>query len=156
METTKRETYKEMRKRHQQEFNEFPIHFAFGNEQFAEAMADWGFTPEDTDKIVSIGAGGFIRKTDVQAFLDLNRRHNDERTALLEDEENLYQMFLYEMWNHEYGYTHEPEDTLMACGFTWGQIKRSKKKLAAWQRAEKRCFAGDVFGEVHDPEPATV
>ena len=54
-------SYLEMRKRHQTEVNAFPIKWAFNNEQLVEGMRELGVNPEDTDKVVSIGGGGFMR-----------------------------------------------------------------------------------------------
>ena len=134
------ETYKQMQKRHQQEFNDFPKAFAFDKKQLEEGLKHLGV--HAVCEVASIGAGGFVRKADAKAYVEMCIRHKKER-------ENLYQMFLYEMWNHEYGYTHDPEDTLESCGFTMRQIKQSKKKLAAWKRAEKRCFEGSIFSDVN-------
>ena len=60
--------YDELKKQHSKEFNEFPIFFAFDNEQFKKGMKELGLSEKDEDKIGSIGFGGFIRKTDVEAF----------------------------------------------------------------------------------------
>lgn len=56
--------YAEMKKRHQEEVNQLPLGFAFSNKQFEEMMEKWGLSPADTDKICSIGAGGYIQKKD--------------------------------------------------------------------------------------------
>ena len=44
------------------------LFFAFGNEQFKEGMESVGLTIDDIDKILSIGAGGYILKTRKEAF----------------------------------------------------------------------------------------
>ena len=54
--------YAELREKHQKEFDKFPMKFAFSDKQFKEAMESLGLTENDTDKIIGIGAGGFIRK----------------------------------------------------------------------------------------------
>ena len=57
--------YAELRSRQQKEVNALPLGFAFSNRQFEEMMKGWGLDPEKyLDKIVSIGAGGYIQKKD--------------------------------------------------------------------------------------------
>jgi hypothetical protein len=70
--------YLALKRKHQEEVNNFPMMFAFSNKQFAEGMAKLGLTENDTDKIYSIGGGGYIRKTDSEALSEMFDRHNKE------------------------------------------------------------------------------
>ena len=56
--------YVTMKQKHQAEVDAFPFGAAFSNKQFEEMMLKFGLTVDDTDKICSLGAGVFIRKTD--------------------------------------------------------------------------------------------
>ena len=47
----------------------------------------------------------------------------------------LYQMFKYELDNHEYGYTGDLEDTLDCLGLTWEELKASPVMLKALDKA---------------------
>lgn len=120
--------YAEMRQRQQQEVNALPLGFAFGNKQFDEMMRGWGLDPDkDVDKIYKLGGtGGFYKKTDAQLIRDTFSRHNAElEEAIAEDttgEGFIYEMFLYELDNHEYGYTRDTEDTLDALGYTADEV----------------------------------
>lgn len=49
----------------------------------------------------------------------------------------VYEMFLYEMDNHEYGYTGDLEDTLDALGMTIEEIAASEKLMAGLEKAKK-------------------
>lgn len=112
------ETYEQMRKRHQEEFNEFPLGAAFSNEQFDKMMYKFGLTPEDTDKILSIGNGCFIRKSDKESFHEIMKRHSDEMEAAMKDIEFFKSAVLYEMCNHEYGINWQGDyDVINALGF---------------------------------------
>ena len=62
-------TYEQLKSKHQKEMDAFSLGAAFSNKQFKEMMQKWGLTVDDTDKICSIGAGCFIRKTDKKPFL---------------------------------------------------------------------------------------
>ena len=98
--------YQILKDRQQKEFNAFPMGAAFSQQQFAEMMEKWGLLPTDTDKIVHIGGGCYIRKTDREAFRALVERLEKEKAdALAADttgEGIIKDMFLYELANHEY------------------------------------------------------
>lgn len=131
--------YVEMKQRHQKEVNEFPLGFAFSKEQFAEMMAKWNLTPEDTDKIYSIGGGGYVRKSDSEAMHEMFERHAAEREVAIRENKNdyLYHMFNYELANHEYGYTGDLTDTLDALDLTIEDVNANPQMDAALKRAAK-------------------
>ena len=45
------------------------------------------------------------------------------------------------MNNHEYGYTRDPYDTLMALDKTYEDLKTDAQFSSAWSKAQKKCFA---------------
>lgn len=112
------ESYFDMKARHEKEINEFPFGFAFSNEQFKEMMEKWGLTENDTDKILSIGMGGFIRKIDKEAMHDLFKRHKEEKEKVLSNDKFLQEAIEYELGNHEYIITYDLEPTLSALGYS--------------------------------------
>lgn len=134
--------YKELRDKHQTEFNEFPIKFAFSDEQFKKAMEELGLTEDDTDKIVSIGASGFIRKSDVEKFNEMNKRHRQEEKEAIDADTTgdgyIKDMFNYELANHEYGYTYDLTDTLEALGLTEDDINKDERLKRGLASALKR------------------
>ena len=65
--------YKTMKDHHQNEINNFPMFFAFNQEQFNEGMESLGLNPNETNKISSIGAGGYIRKTDSEKLRNIGK-----------------------------------------------------------------------------------
>lgn len=134
------ESYRELRDRQQKEFNELPLGFAFSDKRFDEMMEKWGLDPEkDLDKICRIGGSGFIQKKDRAHFREVVKRQDTEmETAKASDKDGtgfLYQMFLYELDNHEYGYTGDLEDTLDCLGLTWEELKASPVMLKALDKA---------------------
>lgn len=119
--------YMELRQRQQEEFNALPLGFAFGQKQFDEMMKGWGLDPEkDTNKILSIGYGGYVQKKDADLLHKTTERHTREmEEAIAADttgEGFIYEMFLYELDNHEYSYTGDTGDTLDALGYTAEQV----------------------------------
>ena len=127
--------YTELKSKHQKEIDAFPFGFAFNQSQFNEMMTKWGLTPDDTDKIFSIGGGGYIRKTDADAMHEMFDRHEAERKEAMKDDDYLYQMFNYELANHEYGYTYDLTDTLEALGLTIDEINADPRMANALKRA---------------------
>lgn len=124
-------TYYELRTRQQKEVNALPVGVAFSDKQFAEMMAKWGLTENDTDKIVSVGAGCFMRKSDKQMFYDMCDRHDKELDEAIAGDPTgdgfIYQMFDFELGNHEYAYTCDLEDTLNALGLTEADIEADER-----------------------------
>lgn len=76
-------SYLELKKKHQKEFNEFPMFFAFNQKQFDEGMHTLGLKPNQIDKIYKFAGGGFYRKTDSKTLIELlNRFHREEKKAM--------------------------------------------------------------------------
>ena len=125
-----RNRYVEMTKRQMDEYNKFPMMFAFNDEQFSEGMAKLGLTSEDTDKVVSFGHGGYIRKSDSEAFAEMVRRQRKEMRDNVQNDTTgegfIYEMFYYELANHEYAYTRDAESTLEALGLTYEDIHENE------------------------------
>lgn len=123
--------YKELTDRIQKEANDLPIGFAFSNDQFEKMMKEWGLTAEDTDKIYSIGGGGFIKKSDADLIHSTFDRHKQELAAAIAADPDgtgfIFDMFSYELRNHEYAYTGDAEDTLNSLGFTYDDIENDTR-----------------------------
>ena len=138
--------YVALKNKHQKEINDFPFGFAFSESQFNDMMINkFGLTPEDTDKIYSIGSGGYVRKTDADAMHEMFDRHAKEREIAIKENKDdyLYHMFNYELANHEYSYTGDLEDTLDALGLTYEEIKADKRMYEALKRAIKHQESAD-------------
>ena len=109
----KTETYTEIKKRHSDEFGAFPICFAFSNEQLEKALAKLG---ADIKDCATVGAGSIIKKSDIPALEELRGRHESEMTAFMQDDNSLIDAIIYELGNHEFGYTMDPSETIDALG----------------------------------------
>jgi hypothetical protein len=116
MEKTLTETYAQQKKRHQDEISSVEgLFWAFSNSQLGEGLNKLNATTKD---IVSIGAGGFILRTELQAFKDLLAKHGLERKELKKDIKKLFDALVYELRNHEYCVTYNPTDALDSLGLT--------------------------------------
>lgn len=134
-------SYLELKKKHQEEVNNFPMMFAFSNEQFDEGMKEFGLEPTATDKICSIGAGGFCKKTDAESLHNMFERHDKEMKQAIDDDKTgegfIYEMFYYELSNHEYTYTWNVEDAINSVGLTIDEVNNNKRLLKGLRKACK-------------------
>jgi len=134
--------YAELRAQQQKEIDEFPFMWAFSQKQFEEGMIRLGLSPSDTDKIYSIGAGGYIRKTDSAALHEMMERHAAEMQAAVDADKTgegfVYDMFRYELDNHEYSYTRDLDPTLDALGLTLAQVMAEPKLRRGLSLAKRK------------------
>lgn len=141
--------YQEIKAKHEKEVEAFPFMWAFDEKQFNAGMKELGLEPTDTDKIFSIGAGGYIRKTDAPAMKEMFLRHKAEQSAAIAADTDgtgfVYDMFLYELDNHEYGYTGDATETLEALGLTWQEVKADKRLSDALNKAIKTINAREAM-----------
>ena len=133
--------YKEMKDRHSKELNEFPMFFAFSQEQFDEGMKKFGLDPSAKDQICSTGFGGFIKKSDSEKLNEMFVRHADEMADAIEADQTgegfIYEMFDYELANHEYGYTRDISDALNALCLTVDEVNADQRLLHGLKKACK-------------------
>ncbi len=134
-------SYLELKERHQKEYSSFPMMFAFSQKQFDEGMKNLGLDPEDTDKIYSLGGGGYYRRTDVEALHKMFKAHEDEMNQAIENDKTgegfIFDMFNYELGNHEYCYTRDIEQTLDALAYTIDDINNNPLLLHGLKKACK-------------------
>ena len=145
------ETYQEMKKRQEEELTKIPKKFAFTDEQFKQGMKELGLNENDTDKIVGIGAGGFMKKTDVEDYKGLQKKHFKEFwKEIVNDkvgDKFIKDMFLYELNNHEYGYTKDITDTLMSLGLSDKDIRENENLRTGLILAEKEILEAEESEE---------
>lgn len=128
-------TYRELREKHQQEVNAFPFMFAFSDEQFKNGMEKLGLKEDETDKIYSIGGGGYILKTSAPAMHDMFDRHRREMEEAMNDDTFAYGAFLYELGNHEFCITYDWEPTLEALGMTVEDVLKDERLNGIFKKA---------------------
>lgn len=116
--------YKEYKDARQGEFNSLPVFFAFNNEQFKEGMEKYGLTENDTDKIYSLGAGGYFLKKD-KPLIDAYFNKKDELPDLMKDKTFAEDAFYYEMCNHEYSINWQGAYDVCSCfgACEYGEMK---------------------------------
>ena len=120
--------YCEMMDRQQKEFNNFPNGAAFSDEQLELVEQKLGVDKKD---LVCVGYGMFIRKSDLNAFKQMMANFKKEFEQAIKDDETgygfIYDMFKYELENHEYCITGDIEETLDCLGFTVDEVFDNSK-----------------------------
>lgn len=133
----KRQEYLELKKRHQEEFDKFPIVYAFNDKQLDEALEKLGATREECVSV--FGHGDIVKKGAARALLDLLDRQRDElMRKILDDKEFAYEAFLYEMENCEYYINLDGDDDVLdRFNLTFEKLNRYGLQYA-WRKAREQ------------------
>ena len=135
--------YEELRANIQKRINELPIKFAFSDRQFKEAMSELGLTESDTDKVRGVIGGGFCLKTDYEKIMKTFLDTEHELEKALEDDDFCVDAIRYELANHEFCYTYDPDDTMEALGLSLKDSRiRRLYKIAKKQYLEEAISKG--------------
>lgn len=111
--------YRQLKQANQDKVNSFKdLFFAFSAKQFAEGMESLKLLPGETDKIINLGNGGFVLKTEWPRLQAIFAENEKTLKDYLATREGLLDALEYELANHEYAYTYEAEDTLESLGLT--------------------------------------
>lgn len=131
-----RETYLEMKERHQKEINNFPMAFAFDDDQLKEALQKLNATIDEC--CTYLGIGDVMKKTDIPTFKTILKRHTHELKDAMKDKDFAELAFLYEMDNHEYAINSDGDAEVLSCfGMNEGDLKHMGL-LSTYRRAVQR------------------
>ena len=126
----KRDEYLELKKKHQEEFEAFPIAYAFNDKQLQEALEKLGATKEEC--ITVFGHGDIVKRTDAEVLIAMLEHHDEELKRKLKDDVDFAEAaFLYEMDNHEYAINWSAdEDVLAAFNIDFDFIRKHGLQMA--------------------------
>lgn len=129
--------YEELKAKHQQEVNNLPIYFAFGQKQINEIIEKLGFKDEEELKknVFTIGAGSIILNKDKDKVLNTFLEHDKAMLKAFENDDFLLSAFEYELANHEYIITYDITDTLGALGIKLTEFQENKRFQEIMQQA---------------------
>lgn len=134
-------SYKQYKENRQKDFNKLPIYWAFGEQQFKELLQKLNLkdTPQDLKKLVNIGCGGLMLKSDLPLLKNHNQTYSSDTLIfwLTHNFKFAYDALFYEMNNHEYYYTYEITDTLQSLGLSFEDIEKNAYLKLAYLRARK-------------------
>lgn len=118
--------YLEFKEEVEKEINDFPCFYAFSEEQLKEGLKK---LKTNKGNICSIGYGGFIRKSDKEAYKKMWDDLNKKEKELLKDKEFLFQAFRYELANHEFCITYDYEDALSVFGLEYEDLTEEQLNI---------------------------
>ena len=105
--------YEELKDRQREEFNSFPIVYAFDEKQLARALEKLGAKKEECVSV--FGHGDIVKKEDAPKLLAMMKRHDQEVAEAMKDYDFAVGAFLYEMNNHEYCINWEGDENVLGC-----------------------------------------
>ena len=144
----KKQEYLDLKKKHEKEFEDFPIAYAFNDEQMKEALKKLGATKEEC--VTVFGHGDIVKRTDAKALLALMRRHDEELKQKLRDDPDFAEAaFLYEMDNHEYTINWSADEDVLGCfAITFEDINKWGLQMAYRRAREKHMEHARKWGMI--------
>lgn len=133
----RRNEYLELQKKHQKELEEFPIAYAFNDQQLEEALKKLGATKEEC--VTVFGHGDIVKRENARPFVKMLEDQREEMLQKIKDDADFAEAaFLYEMDNHEYAINWSGDEDVLACfGLTFEKINQWGLQMA-WNRARDR------------------
>lgn len=112
------------------------LFWAFSDKQFKEGIEKVKASPEN--KVVSIGAGGYILKSKVKEYFKIFEDYEKKMEELKKNKDFMIDAFIEELGNHEYIVTYSIDDTLNALGITYEELENSQTLKEALKTAKKQ------------------
>lgn len=120
-----------------------PIEFAFNDDQFHDMLEKFGLTLDEKDKLRRIPGGGFCLATDAKMIVETMLSWSRKLSEMIKtDDEFAVDALRYELDNHEYGYTGEPDDALLELGLPSDVNKLDERMKNLFCRATELCYYG--------------
>lgn len=105
--------YEELKDRQREEFNNFPIAYAFNEQQLVAALAKLGAKKGECVSV--FGHGDIVKREDAPKLIKMMQRHDQEVAEAMNDYDFAVGAFLYEMNNHEYCINWEGDENVLGC-----------------------------------------
>tara|TARA_Y100000361_G_scaffold10061_1_gene8074 strand:- start:584 stop:1036 length:453 start_codon:yes stop_codon:yes gene_type:complete len=121
------QTYRQFKDSQQEMFSNFPIFYAFSNDQFEEGKNKLGV--KNNSELLKVGMGGYIKKVDEKAFTDLLNKMDTMTDEYMADKDNFFNACIYELANHEYGYAMDDSTVLGALNLKIDTMTTEQKSL---------------------------
>ena len=137
-----------MAKKHQKELEEFPIAYAFSDEQLKDALEKLGATKEEC--VTVFGHGDIVKRENAKALIKLLERHTEDlKQKLKDDVEFAEAAFLYEMDNHEYAINWSADEDVLDCfSINWEFIRKNGLQMAYDSARNKHMRNAEEWGMI--------
>ena len=136
-------SYSDFKLAEREAIDALPIEFAFNDDQFHDMLKKFGLTLEEKDKLRRIPGGGFCLATDAKMIVETMLSWSRKLSEIIKtDDEFTVDALRYELDNHEYGYTGEPDDALLELGLPSDVNKLDDRMKELFCRATELCYYG--------------
>jgi hypothetical protein len=136
-------SYSDFKLAEREAIDALPIEFAFNDDQFHDMLKKFGLTLDEKDKLRRIPGGGFCLATDAKMIVETMLSWSRMLSEIIKtDDEFTVDALRYELDNHEYGYTGEPDDALLELGLPSDVNKLDDRMKALFCRATELCYYG--------------
>lgn len=144
----KRQEYLDLKKRHQKEFEDFPIAYAFNDKQLEEALEKLGATKEECVSV--FGHGDIVKRENANTLIELLENQREEMLQKIrDDEEFATAAFAYEMDNHEYAINWDGDADVLDCfGITFEKINQWGLQTAYRRAREQHMKHAEEWGMI--------
>ena len=144
----KKQEYLDLKKKHQKEFEDFPIAYAFNDEQLKEALEKLGAAKEEC--VTVFGNGDIVKRTNAKSLIEIMRRHDEEVKQKLKDDPDFAEAaFLYEMDNHEYAINWSADEDVLGCfAITFEDIRKWGLQMAYDRARNKHMKHAEEWGMI--------
>lgn len=144
----KRQEYLDFKKQQEKEFAEFPIAYAFNDQQLKEALEKLRATKDEC--VTVFGHGDIVKRTDAKKLIELLARHTKElKEKLANDVEFAEAAFLYEMDNHEYAINWSADEDVLDCfSIDWDFIRKNGLQIAYDSARNKHMRNAEEWGMI--------
>lgn len=136
-------TYCDFKLAEREAIDALPIEFAFNDDQFHDMLKKFGLTTEEKDKLRRIPGGGFCLAADAQMIVETMLSWSRKLSEIIKtDDEFAVDALRYELDNHEYGCTGEPDYALLELGLPSDVNKLDDRMKSLFCRATELCYYG--------------
>lgn len=130
----KKQTYLELQEKQRKELEEFPIAYAFSDQQLEEALVKLGAKSKE-ECVTVFGHGDIVKRGNAKSFVELLKRHTRELKEAMKDEKFAEDAFRYEMDNHEYAINWSADEDVLNCFNLDFEDLRKMGLMDAYRRA---------------------
>lgn len=117
-------------------FSENNLFFAFSAEQVEKWLKKINTTE---DKIVPIWGGWYLKADKIEEYKNFLSNNDKQYSEFLADEENLFDAFKYELWNHEFIISYDFDDALDALWLSYNEL--TPRQLEILKKAKDEYIA---------------
>jgi len=137
--------YQELKDKQRKVFEDFPKFFAFNNKELEKGKEH--LKVDKNSDLLALGTGAYIRKTDREKFKAMVKGFRTELKQNIDADKDgtgfITSMFYYELENHEYSYSRDPQRAFDALGLSWADVVNNDNLTNGFELAKNKVVRND-------------